>query len=763
MDYVNGTDSNASVGNGDSFATRRKRINNFVAAATAPGDTIRIMGSPNPTSLGVTGKWDGTKDISTFGIGSSTNTTPIVLTVSGHNLITGDAALVAGHTTNTNANGAWIVSISGNNITLLYPNGSNSVGNGVGSGGTITRIRNRAVILASSVTKNIAVTGGQGDKTNWTASANVTCTVLTADRRQGVSCQNIDIAVGFTTGMAAYWPLVGATDFSAYTQISFWIKQTSGTIGAAGACTLTLCSDNAGATPVNTVNIPNIGVLNRWYPVTVDTGGALGASIQSIAFNVVTNNGAQIFQIDNVIACKDSTVADSLSLQSLIGKNISTDTFYGIQSIDNTLVMLDQETNTLPGNQRGFFGTTETVTTYKRETIKTIVAPTNTILFTFQEAGSVDQFITYSGGWNTVDMSTQSAETWFDGSCGQGTAFFANGNSWIAMNNIAVVRYWIGISSIGNYWNLSIVAANNCLRQGFFSSVTDSSHLDIKAVCNNSYDTSITFGSYNTGSIGRINGNEGNAISLGSFNHLSINSINGNSGSALFIASQLSNDCTVGQIISNGNYGIFATGTVDCIVRGTTISGHGAASVYVNSATQKLFLFGCTLSDSVKVDKPGAGLYGMTTGVYSQNEGGIAGNHIDYFPNGTITSETSVRHTASGISWKLSPTTSTYVSSLAPFYMSIAKVACGANTLVTASLWMRRTNTGLTAMLKCRGGQIASVPNDVSTNMTAIADTWEQVTITFTPTEIGIVEIITECWGGTTYSLYVDDFSISQA
>jgi len=76
---------------------------------------------------------------------------------------------------------------------------------------------------------------------------------------------------------------------------------------------------------------------------------------------------------------------------------------------------------------------------------------------------------------------------------------------------------------------------------------------------------------------------------------------------------------------------------------------------------------------------------------------------------------------------------------------------------------MYRTNTGLTARLMCKGGQIAGVATDVSTAMTAAATTWEEVTITFTPTEIGVVEILAECWGGTTYSLYVDDFSATQA
>jgi DNA-binding response OmpR family regulator len=93
----------------------------------------------------------------------------------------------------------------------------------------------------------------------------------------------------------------------------------------------------------------------------------------------------------------------------------------------------------------------------------------------------------------------------------------------------------------------------------------------------------------------------------------------------------------------------------------------------------------------------------------------------------------------------------------------IAKVAVAANSLVTIKAWMRRTNSGLTTGLRIKGGQIGGVTNDITSYMTAAADTWEQVTLTFTPTEIGVVEILAECYGGSTYTAYVDDLTISQA
>jgi len=59
------------------------------------------------------------------------------------------------------------------------------------------------------------------------------------------------------------------------------------------------------------------------------------------------------------------------------------------------------------------------------------------------------------------------------------------------------------------------------------------------------------------------------------------------------------------------------------------------------------------------------------------------------------------------------------------------------------------------------GGQIAGVASDVVSAMTAAADTWEELTISFTPTAAGVVEIEAQAYGGTTESVYVDDMSFT--
>jgi hypothetical protein len=70
-----------------------------------------------------------------FPITSSTNATPIVVTIGAHTFVVGDFVAVDGHLVNTNANGWWKVSvIGGTTITLTNPlTGANAIGNGVGA------------------------------------------------------------------------------------------------------------------------------------------------------------------------------------------------------------------------------------------------------------------------------------------------------------------------------------------------------------------------------------------------------------------------------------------------------------------------------------------------------------------------------------------------------------------------------------------------------------------------------------------------------
>jgi transcriptional regulator of nitric oxide reductase len=175
------------------------------------------------------------------------------------------------------------------------------------------------------------------------------------------------------------------------------------------------------------------------------------------------------------------------------------------------------------------------------------------------------------------------------------------------------------------------------------------------------------------------------------------------------------------------------------------------------SITGGSFMVNCLIADALEVDIGST----STSTVFSQNHDQTANNHKIFMAGALISSATDQRHTASGISWKIQPTLTTR-SSAWPIVLSLAKVACSDNNLVTIKAWMRRDNAGLTMRLVCKGGQIAGVASDVTASVTT-TNAWEELTITFTPTETGVVEITAEAWGGSTFSGWVDDMTISQA
>jgi hypothetical protein len=737
LDFENGNDAN----DGSTFANRWKTITNGATAArTAPGDTIRIMGSPAPTSLGQNGVWTSQVSQSNLVVAAATNTTPIAVTVNGHGCSTGDTVVLSGALGNTNANGTF-------EITVTSPNGftlNGSSGNAAYISGGLVRLRNNSRIrLTTAVTQNIASTGP--GRSAWTsaAGANVVTALDATLSKEHRDSDSIAIQTAFTTGLAAYWP-TGTIDLSGYQQVSFWIRQTTGSIGAAGAIDLRLCSDAAGVTAVNTISIPNLAVTGRWMPVTVDLGTALGSSIQSIALYVNTDNGAQTFLLSNIIACKASSAADSLTLTSLIGKNTTNETFWGIQSINGTRVMLDVDTNASASSTgvRGYYGTSETVTTWKRETIK--LGPSSgptTALQTIQESGTDGNLITYSGGWDRTDMSTQSLETWLDGVNGNGYALTTTNRSFVSIDNLAFCRLNRVVNySTANDNTYSVIAANN------MSSVCFSNSL--ASQYGNTF--AIKFACASAGTIiDATNGNRIN-IQLGSLlsNVSQPLNIGGNVPfmriTPLGSQSLIANHPTTAATVSSG------------LIKGIKFQDN-TASLSTITGTVQINLVDCLLADTTEIS--------FTTGhsaqVFSHNHDQTAGNHKIFMDGGLISAAIDQRKTASGISWKMQPT-STNRSSVWPVTLSLAKIACAANSVVTIKTWMYRDNSGLTMRLVCKGGQIAGVASDVTASVTT-TNAWEEETITFTPTETGVVEITAEAWGGTTFSGWVDDMTISQA
>jgi hypothetical protein len=818
MDVENGVDAS----NGQTFANRFKTFaSGATAARIAPGDTIRLMKSPDPTSLGVDAlfadahpiiylagttrttiadcetNWTASANVtctlnsSDFKEGSNSQSISIAsgfttgkaayfptgtLDLSSKQILTfwikqtsGTLMTATSHTIRLCSDTIGAVSV--NTFTLPAISRLNQwfpvavdLGSAAGAaiesvalyvatdqGAQIFLIDDVKITNAVTLTKTIA-----NCDTAWTASANVTATASTA-RKEGTNAASLVIASGFTTGKAAYFA-TGTLDLSAFQKISLWVRSSSNTISP-GDLEIKLCSDTTGDVPVDSFVIPTFTVINLYSPLLIDKGSALGASIQSIALYITADVGTVTLLLDNIMACQASGDT-AISLTSLIGKNSAGETWWPIRSINNNTIIIDMGINSLASTtSKGYVGTSEIVTGYKREPI---------ILTTFhsdksiQDSGTAGSPITFSGGWDTTDMSTQTGETWLADDRNF-VGIIIGSRSFITLDKISIVRSstTAGIS-IGTGTNLTITNCHSNGHQtiGFSASspLSNFHNLELITCANSSVGTNIASlsiaGICNIKSHG--NGSGGIVLSNLSDFIFTIDSQN-NTTSNVSIASCINNTIT-SLIVKHGGIGIDFNSTCANIIIFSGSSGNTTTAGLTLTSNTDIFIKNFTFSDVNEILFNGSTARGAC---FIQNYN-TTNTSKQFFDGGTTISQSTTRHTASGLAWQMQPTSTTSRNSIRPLILKLGQFFVEANSLVTVSAWFRRSNTGLTHSLVCKGGQLAGVSADVTSSMTAAADTWEELTISFTPTEAGVVEIEAQCYGGTTHSGYVDDFEADQ-
>lgn len=439
------------------------------------------------------------------------------------------------------------------------------------------------VTLASAQTQIIA-----SCDTNWTSTTNTTCATSIA-RKEGTNSVTNTISSTFTTGKASYFA-TGTLNCSGYQQLTFWMMQSSGTLAVSGDYTMSLCSDTLGVTRVNDFPIPAIGALGQWFPVTINLGTNLGASIQSIAFYVNVDRAAVTFQFDNINVALAPTNAASITTTSLISKNTTNEAWFGIRSINGTTVILDDGpsyTLNMTGTDPLYSGVTETVALWKRETLKTIQQSINSNYVNYYAGGTGTNVagVIVSGGWNSTDMSTQTGQTYLDGQNGNGYGLsLTNGTltmSYLTFSNINTYRYYIGLTSITNYSssNNTIIADNsNNNNNGGVGSPTASYHKNytftVTNIVKNGYSDLIANAGLSLGngcstscstiSVVNCNSNWGSGMLLGAsttyFNTISITNCNRNTMAGVLLISTMANTLTLGALLGNGispNYTYF--------------------------------------------------------------------------------------------------------------------------------------------------------------------------------------------------------------
>lgn len=710
----------SNVNDGTSWASAFKYWSDASASTIAPGDTIKIAKSPDPTEVG-DATWAAGPVTAAKAIASSTNQTPITVTISSHGYSTGDVVWITGHGTNTNANGMHYITVNDStNFSLM-----DSTGTGVGSGGTCRLWNQNCVRLNARVTDDI-----DHCETVWTG-VDAACTpgqiTTDANWKDGTSACTFALAAGAATGLQAYHALPATLDLSGYEQISFWAKST--VTLADGDLQLMLCSDAAGEVGDATCNIPAMTANSQYQICVVNKYTALPSSVQSIALYQAVDKGALTFYLDNVVACKASSEADSLNHSSLIspdsGAHDTTNGWWGLQSIKSgnagTILALDNRTTWSPSQLAGecYGGYDYEGSLYKRECYTEAVATsTASTVHTSTEAGAINNPIIWSGGWDTTS-DEQNGCTYYDGRSGWGQNQIAHG--YTQWQRLGFARYYyawrpsnIGIDATGmgsicccergiqgesNYMSYDGISINQCQLGVLMDSYKWFRRINLRAL-----DSNVTMGIYTaqTGEyykpvyhINRIGGN--------------VRGIGANAG-------------------ANGE---------SFWLRDCTMQSNYSSSIYCGYSTSA-YLTNCHVSDTWATGNA------QDCRIYSQTHNGIINNHYVLTDGGTITDQTTTVY-GSEPAWDFSLTSSR--NQWYPLDLKLARIPCtaGGNTItVTAHMKLSHaTNVG--ASLAIEGGQILGVPREVETDATASTD-WQNVTVSCTPSEVGEVEVVARTW-----------------
>ncbi|MBS1994126.1 MAG: hypothetical protein JSS83_26630 [Cyanobacteria bacterium SZAS LIN-3] len=644
-----------------------------------------------------------------------------------------------------------------------------------------------AVTLASALTQSLYTSGAA-----WSPKTNVTATGSQSGKLSATSASNIAIAAAFTTGVAAFFA-TGTLNLSGYQQLSFWVKPNAAV--ASGVLRLDLCSDNAGATPVNQLILPAL-TSGQWNLVTIDLGANFGASILSIRLFAISDPGTVTLTFDDIIACKAASNAGCLTLNSLISSDGAT--WYGIKSINGTAVVLDTGGTSSAQTALGVWsGTTGSAALSILAPLTKSASGTGgaAITDTFNNAasGTAGSPITISGGWDSTAMTTQSGLTAFDGVSATATVGLTVGCDFVTLDHLVFARFNTPINLNGSTkkgYTLSNFTITDCA--GLFTLPSRAVTFSTCNILNSAGGISIPQSTnYNT---------DGAAYSLAF-----VKMIGNTSGDGIVVPANVGSpaisihDCTVKGSTTGNTNGfniqspcIFYNNTSNDNASGSTAVGflfqnangivagnlqgrnNSGAQVQINNATVEIYGLDTNfnLGTQVKFVSGSEGqavIYdwvqngtatkyslgnpatGETSGnaIFAHREGAVVANNSIYNDYGVVTTTGVVGQPGTGVGWKLSPNANAFASS--PLRLNVGKVPCPAGVATTVKFYAKcSAASGIGAQLRVVGGRYPGVGSPGTDVTAAVSGTaWTQYSLTFTPTENCVVDVFFEAWGSS--------------
>lgn len=636
--------------------------------------------------------------------------------------------------------------------------------------------------LSSALTANIDTCDAAWSNTGGNPSA-ATSITTSSTCREGTRCVQFNIPQGTASGKIGFRPTGAPLDFSAYTAVSMQARfSLGGPFPAGNVLVLDLCSDTTGDVPLVTIPL-NFGSVNDapitlaggfpWQILATDTKAPLPSGVNSVALRLAspvafTGVGGATITIDNIIAAKSWDDPNHLSHISLISKDTAAEPeYYPVMRINGTTVGIGGILETLTSNvPRPYRGTTETVPTYFRTPTRPAWLITDA---TLNYGGMTGNRVVVSGGWNRTDMSTQTDYTVWTGVgvYGCGVVIGSNGGG-IRLDSVEVSAFGFAHYLFSPLIPMGQGTGDHKIRVEFVSGCYSASLIYVLSVSSigKGYDLRISRGYTHNGGGAPLAA----ASSLWSFGFtmaplkLYIRRIHGSPDSAgmqLPSGARETMDVEINSIDNNNGQALttptFSTSyryMRNCVFKNNT------ADFGANMIQSKLVLDRCTLQG---VGAPPATAFnddGWSGQLLMTAVGGVSWDNREYSRNYSWVADNTVRHSADGVSVKVSVKHATFFTANAPLRKSLVKVACKSGVPKKVNVWVQRDNVGLTIGLMTVGSYIAGVGNQ-SVAITAAVGVWQQLTLNFTPTENGLVEVWGFAYGGTTFNGWFSDVTVT--
>lgn len=680
---------------------------------------------------------------------------------------------------NRTSNLAGIVNSSatgGDEVRVMASGGATAV-----SGATFT---NLSTIAIPANTVKVLYNDGA-----WTAGTNVTAAASTT-RKQGATSTQLSIQTAFTTGIVGYFDTGVTNNLSGYKKICFWFRS-SVAIANASIYTIRLCSDALGATPVNTLTLPAVAIAaNTFVPIVLDNGSALSSTVRSISLFVPTTDpGVPVLLLDNLMACNDVT------LRTLISKNNTDGPWFGIRSITNDAgsdtVTVDMGLNSIISTNpsKGFYGTTESTTAYVSDGISlgaSAAAANTTSVFNFTKTAPAAFPISVIGGWDRTNMSTSGGYTHINGFNGNGRILSFSSGAYLNFQNFIISTCYTGVYIVADNLTFDKCHIIDNVLTGFLSSAAVRTGISVSNSTINSTNLAKSIQSKNSTF---TNCNFLNSATDGI-------SLATNTTSLVYDGCTSANNTATGLTVSAGvnsanitfkncnfnnntTYGLeFLDAVCDFKIINGTFNSNGSGAISTTRSNGDIIGLSTSGNNNVGIFNSAIGnVYNISNWVFNEstpisnlasydssfytivNYNGVANDHRIVTDGGTISSDTSVRYSATGISWKLQPTSTTRTSTY-PLVQPIKGVPVKANVAHTVSIQARRSSTSLTLNFGMDRQTVAGLTAQ-EVSLSATADTWQQLSISFTPTADAVIDFYVSAYGGTNLTGYWDEFVVN--